>query len=141
MKNPFSGLFRARDKPVNSLNGSGYRFFLGGSTAGKAVTEQSAMQMTAVYACVRILSEAIAGLPLHLYRYNDDGGKEKAERAENRQSAEAVRGIRVLNPRLFMILPKTNPDRAKAAQPQSLSGPKGREVLFSSSSMTASPMG
>jgi len=78
MKNPFSGLFRARDKPVNSLNGSGYRFFLGGSTAGKAVTEQSAMQMTAVYACVRILSEAIAGLPLHLYRYNEDGGKEKA---------------------------------------------------------------
>ena len=78
MKNPFSGLFRARDKPVNSTNGSGYRFFLGGSTAGKAVTEHSAMQMTAVYACVRILSEAIAGLPLHLYRYNGDGGKEKA---------------------------------------------------------------
>ena len=78
MKNPFSALFRARDKPMNSLNGSGYRFFLGGSTAGKAVTEHSAMQMTAVYACVRILSEAIAGLPLHLYRYNDSGGKEKA---------------------------------------------------------------
>ena len=36
------------------------------------------MQMTAVYACVRILSEAIAGLPLHLYRYTDTGGKEKA---------------------------------------------------------------
>ena len=36
------------------------------------------MQMTAVYACVRILSEAIAGLPLHLYRYKPDGGKEKA---------------------------------------------------------------
>lgn len=34
--------------------------------------------MTAVYACVRILSEAIAGLPLHLYRYKTDGGKEKA---------------------------------------------------------------
>ena len=78
MKNPFSGLFRARDKPVNSTNGSSYRFFLGSSTAGKAVTERSAMQMTAVYACVRILSEAIAGLPLHLYRYNDEGGKEKA---------------------------------------------------------------
>ena len=78
MKNPFTSLFRARDKPVNSLSGSGYRFFLGGSTAGKAVTEHSAMQMTAVYACVRILSEAIAGLPLHLYRYNGDGGKEKA---------------------------------------------------------------
>lgn len=36
------------------------------------------MQMTAVYSCVRILSEAVAGLPLGLYRYNDSGGKEKA---------------------------------------------------------------
>lgn len=36
------------------------------------------MQMTAVYSCVRILSEAIASLPLHLYRYTDSGGKEKA---------------------------------------------------------------
>ena len=35
------------------------------------------MQMTAVYSCVRILSEAIAGLPLLLYRYTEDGGKEK----------------------------------------------------------------
>jgi len=34
--------------------------------------------MTAVYSCVRILSEAVAGLPLHVYRYNDNGGKEKA---------------------------------------------------------------
>ena len=36
------------------------------------------MQMTAVYSCVRILSEAIASLPLNVYRYNEDGGKEKA---------------------------------------------------------------
>lgn len=36
------------------------------------------MQMTAVYSCVRILAEAIAGLPLHLYKYTDSGGKEKA---------------------------------------------------------------
>ena len=42
------------------------------------MTERSAMQMTAVYSCVRILAEAIAGLPLHLYRYTDSGGKEKA---------------------------------------------------------------
>ena len=38
------------------------------------------MQMTAVYSCVRILAEAIAGLPLHLYCYKEDGGKEKAIR-------------------------------------------------------------
>jgi len=36
------------------------------------------MQMTAVYSCVRILAEAVAGLPVHLYRYTEDGGKEKA---------------------------------------------------------------
>lgn len=72
-----SSIFKARDKPQNRTVGSGYSFFFGGTTSGKAVTERSAMQMTAVYACVRILSEAIAGLPLHLYRYKDSGGKEK----------------------------------------------------------------
>ena len=72
-------LFRSRDKPVtDSTNGSGYRFFFGTSTAGKRVNERSSMQMTAVYSCVRILSEAVAGLPLHLYKYNSEGGKEKA---------------------------------------------------------------
>ena len=74
----FSGLFKSRDKPRNYTTGSAYRFFFGGTTSGKSVTERSAMQMTAVYSCVRILSEAIAGLPLHLYRYTDNGSKEKA---------------------------------------------------------------
>ena len=74
----FSGLFKSRDKPQNRTPGSSYAFFLGGSTSGKAVTERSAMQMTAVYSCVRILAEAIAGLPLHLYRYTPDGSKVKA---------------------------------------------------------------
>lgn len=74
----FSGLFKSRDKPTDSTVGSRYTFYMGGSTSGKTVTERSAMQMTAVYSCVRILAEAIAGLPLHVYRYNSDGGKEKA---------------------------------------------------------------
>ena len=73
-----SGLFRTRDAPQNRTVGSNYAFYLGGSTSGKMVNERSAMQMTAVYACVRILAEAIAGLPLHLYKYTDDGSKEKA---------------------------------------------------------------
>ncbi len=71
-------IFRSRDKPQNRTSGSAYSFFLGNTTSGKRVNERSAMQMTAVYACVRILSEAIAGLPLHLYRYTDNGSKEKA---------------------------------------------------------------
>ena len=74
----FSGLFKSRDTPVNRTVGSAYTFYMGGSTSGKAVTERSAMQMTAVYSCVRILAEAVAGLPLHLYKYTDNGGKEKA---------------------------------------------------------------
>ena len=74
----FSSLFRSRDAPQNRTAGSGYTFYFGGSTSGKAVTERSAMQMTAVYSCVRILAEAVAGLPLNLYRNTEDGGKEKA---------------------------------------------------------------
>ena len=73
-----SGLFRSRDKPTDRTAGSSYSFFLGGTASGKYVTERSAMQMTAVYCCVRILSEAVASLPLQFYRYTDDGGKEKA---------------------------------------------------------------
>lgn len=71
-------LFRSRDKPVNRTVGSSYTFLMGNSTAGKNVTERSALQMTAVYSCVRILAEAVAGLPLHMYRNTVDGGKAKA---------------------------------------------------------------
>lgn len=80
-------LFRVRDKPespgdmrraYDMMGGSRFGFFFGGSTSGKAVNERTAMQMTAVYACVRVLSEAVAGLPLHVYRYGEDGSKEKA---------------------------------------------------------------
>lgn len=71
------GIFKARDKPKDSLSGSRYSFFFGGTTAGKPVNEHTAMQMTAVYSCVRILAETLAGLPLHIYKYNDSGGKEK----------------------------------------------------------------
>ena len=73
-----SSLFRSRDKPSDRTSGSSYSFFMGGSTSGKRVNERTAMQMTAVYSCVRILSEAVASLPLQFYRYTNDGGKEKA---------------------------------------------------------------
>lgn len=76
--NLFKNFFGTKRKADNSLNGSNYKFALGGSTSGKAVTERSAMQMTAVYACVRILSESIASLPVHLYQYQEKGSKNKA---------------------------------------------------------------
>ena len=55
-----------------------FPFFFGGSTSGKPVNERTALQMTAVYSCVRILSEAVAGLPLHVYRYGENRSKVKA---------------------------------------------------------------
>jgi len=69
------GLKQARDKPTNTV-GSGYSFMFGRTTSGKPVNERTAMQTTAVYSCVRILAEAVASLPLHVYAYRDDGGKE-----------------------------------------------------------------
>lgn len=76
------GIFKARDKPegdrrVQNRVGSGWSFLFGGTSSGKLVNERTAMQTTAVYACVRILSEAVAGLPLHIYQYKADGGKER----------------------------------------------------------------
>ena len=70
-----SGLFRSRDKPKNAMVGTGW-FHVGRSWAGKSVTERTALQQTAVYACVRIIAETIASLPLHFYKYTDEG-KEK----------------------------------------------------------------
>ena len=77
MRGPFNFKHK-RGSPKNSLAGDSYQFYMGYSSSGKPVNEHSAMQITAVYACVRVLAEAIAGLPLHLYRYKDNGGKEKA---------------------------------------------------------------
>ena len=75
--NIFSRLFKSRAEPKNSLFGSTYSFFFGSTNSGKTVNERTAMQTTAVYACVRILAETIASLPLHTYM-NTETGKEKA---------------------------------------------------------------
>ena len=68
-----------RDKPqVQDLfRFSQFPFFFGSSISGNFVDENTAMRNSAVYSCVRILSESIASLPLHVYEYKD-GGKEKA---------------------------------------------------------------
>ena len=57
------------------------REWLGGGTAsasGISVTHEKAMQLSAVMACVRILGESVATLPLHLFRRLPNGGKERA---------------------------------------------------------------
>ena len=70
------GLGQPKVNPSNTVAGSGYSFLFGRSTAGKPVNENTAMQTTAVYSCVRILAETVAALPLHVYQYKEGGGKE-----------------------------------------------------------------
>ena len=69
----FSWLLRSRDKPTNSHHFSGWPFAFGKPAAGAKVNEFTAMQTTAVYACVRILAESVASLPLHVYEYKGQG--------------------------------------------------------------------
>lgn len=52
--------------------------FAGRKTAsGERVNERNALQLSAVWACVRVISENIASLPLDVYRNRPDGGKDK----------------------------------------------------------------
>lgn len=59
MKNPFARMFRARDKPTDTVS-SAPTFYFGTSASGKAVNPSSAIQVSAVYACVRVIAETIA---------------------------------------------------------------------------------
>ena len=78
MKIPIlSSLFKSRASPKNSFWQNSYAFFFGPTPSGKTVNERTAMATSAVYACVRVLSETIASLPLHVYRRTGQG-KEKA---------------------------------------------------------------
>ncbi len=47
------------------------------SVSGMRVSADSAIRLAAVYACVRILSETMASLPLVVYRARADGGKDR----------------------------------------------------------------
>lgn len=77
----FSSLFHNRVTSSESIANPSdpYANFLGGGSTytGKIVTEETALTYSAVWACVRILSEGVSSLPLHLYKRLDKG-KERA---------------------------------------------------------------
>ena len=84
MKNPFSRMFRARDKPHRQTSpqdtvSAAPTFSFGSSMSGKSVTPSSAIQVSAVYACVRVIAETIASLPLHVYESTDAGSRKANE--------------------------------------------------------------
>ncbi len=47
------------------------------SVSGMRVSADAALRLAAVYACVRILSETMASLPIVVYRTRPDGGKDR----------------------------------------------------------------
>ncbi|HEM3553286.1 phage portal protein [Streptococcus suis] len=73
------GRKRARDKPRNSYEGQDFSYLFGRTTSGENVDEFKAMQTTAVYACVRILAEAVASLPIYVYERTATGKEKKVE--------------------------------------------------------------
>lgn len=50
----------------------------GRKTATINVNEETALKYVTVFSCVRVLSEALASLPLFVYKEKSNGGKEKA---------------------------------------------------------------
>ena len=78
MKNPFTALFRARDKPSDSVSAAP-TFYFGLSGSGKAVNATTAIQLSTVYACVRVISETVASLPLGVYEATDEGNRKATE--------------------------------------------------------------
>ena len=78
------GFGNPRDAPAipdikDNVRDSGTLFVFGRANSGEQVDEKSAMQIATVYACVRLLAESVAQLPLHLYRCTNDDGQEKAK--------------------------------------------------------------
>lgn len=69
--------FTLTDNEVNQkLSGS----FSGNRTyTGKAVTDTSAMQITTVWACVRLLAETMGAMPSGIYRYEENGNATKID--------------------------------------------------------------
>ena len=78
MKNPFLGLFRARDKPRNAISAAP-TFYFGSSTSGKTVNPKNAVQVSTVYACVRVIAETIASLPVGVYEATEHGSQKVPE--------------------------------------------------------------
>src|SRR5699024_88075 len=79
MTNPFTRLFRARDKPSKRTSpkdavSAAPSFYFGTSVSGKSVTARSAVQLSTVYACVRVIAETVASLPLNVFESTDKGG-------------------------------------------------------------------
>lgn len=65
--------------PIGLKDGSFWQEWFGTSAAGKHVSVDKAMQLSTVWACVRLLSESVSTLPLKLYQRMPDGSRAPAK--------------------------------------------------------------
>ena len=72
MKNPFLNLFHALGKPRDTVSAA-TMFFFGSSASGKAVNPKNAVRVSTVYACLRVIAETIASLPMGVYEASTNG--------------------------------------------------------------------
>ena len=75
---------QARDKPGRRVSpkdavSAAPTFYFGSSISGKSVTARSAIQVSTVYACVRVIAETVASLPLNVFEATDKGGVKALE--------------------------------------------------------------
>jgi HK97 family phage portal protein len=76
-----SKIFKGREKATTTdEDGWFHNWALGDgrTVSGENVTPETAIRVAAVFACVRVRSEDVAKLPLHLYKRLPGGGKERA---------------------------------------------------------------
>lgn len=64
--------------PISLTTGTFWEEWFGTSSSGKVVTADKAIQLSAVWACVRLLSESISTLPLKIYTRQPDGSRKAA---------------------------------------------------------------
>lgn len=65
--------------PISLKDGAFWQEWFGTSASGQHVTVDKALQLSTVWACVRLLSESVSTLPLKLYRRMPDGSREAAK--------------------------------------------------------------
>lgn len=65
--------------PISLTTGEFWKEWFGTSSSGKVVTADKAMQLSSVWACVRLLSESISTLPLKIYERQPDGSRKLAQ--------------------------------------------------------------
>lgn len=65
--------------PISLATGEFWKEWIGTSSSGKVVTADKAMQLSSVWACVRLLSESISTLPLKVYERQPDGSRKLAQ--------------------------------------------------------------